>query len=467
MSTSIRISGLNDYTTIQFVDFIPIVKSGSLSLMTTYRSSITSLNAFFATSGSTLSASWASASISASYAKNSSTASFLPLKSSAYQITSSWAFTSSVAIRAITASNADTASVALISISSSHAILSDSASYLYPTILYRTTCSWASNAISASYVPTASSLAFPNNSTASYALKAGQADTITSTTIPAGVIVPWAGKPVDANIPIGWLLCDGRVVLRASYNDLDTAIYVGDTDNSLVNVVWGYHSSDVGGSVRATGGSYLKIPDLRGNFIRGFDSSGSYGDTTGASSQRSNGSAVLTNLLDTSFCYIGQLVGGYGIPAGAKIVSFTSTTVTLNVACSGISAGGPSPKTFRGATIFHGRGWAGSEYDQMHAHKHIGWAYTEENYGSGDPQQYWGGTQDFGVISFIGSIGKIDSNNPMPYTNDGWDQTITDTSGNLVWVTPNANPPSTQAAVNFIGYENRPVNLAMSYIIKT
>ena len=98
---SIPISGLNERTTINGEDFIPFVYSSSL---TTYRISLQDLNgSYLATSGSVLSASWASASISAS-----------------------------------------------------HAIIADTASYLYPDRVYYATASWALNLLWDSIVGTAS-----------------------------------------------------------------------------------------------------------------------------------------------------------------------------------------------------------------------------------------------------------------------------------------------------------------------
>lgn len=74
MSTSITISGLNELFNITQDDFIAFVDSASL---TTFRVSVETLKDFFATSGSVLSASFASQSISASYAVNADTASYL------------------------------------------------------------------------------------------------------------------------------------------------------------------------------------------------------------------------------------------------------------------------------------------------------------------------------------------------------------------------------------------------------
>lgn len=65
--------------------------------------------------------------------------------------------------------------------------------------------------------------------------------------LPAGMIVPFAG-PVE-NIPVGWLLCDGRTVSRSEYINLYDAI----------GVAWG----------EGNGTTTFNLPDLRGMFLRG------------------------------------------------------------------------------------------------------------------------------------------------------------------------------------------------------
>lgn len=65
--------------------------------------------------------------------------------------------------------------------------------------------------------------------------------------VPAGVVLPYAG-PVP---PAGWLLCDGSNVSRTTYAKLFAA--VGTT----------YGVGD--------GSTTFKLPDLRGEFVRGLD----------------------------------------------------------------------------------------------------------------------------------------------------------------------------------------------------
>lgn len=67
--------------------------------------------------------------------------------------------------------------------------------------------------------------------------------------VPAGVVLPYAG-PLP---PDGWLLCDGSNVSRTTYAKLFAA--VGTT----------YGAGD--------GTTTFKLPDLRGEFVRGLDNS--------------------------------------------------------------------------------------------------------------------------------------------------------------------------------------------------
>lgn len=109
MSNSIPISGLNQRGYMTKSDFFAFVDSSSL---TTLRTSVNVLNDFFSVSGAVLSSSWSSGSISSSYALNSDTASYLFPR--LYNMTASWAQnvvwgnvvgTSSLSYHALTASH--------------------------------------------------------------------------------------------------------------------------------------------------------------------------------------------------------------------------------------------------------------------------------------------------------------------------------------------------------------------------
>lgn len=106
MSTSIPISKLNETLYVTKDDLVAIVDSGSL---TTFKATVETVNDFFSTSGSALSSSWATNSISVSYALNADTASYC-YPDREYEMTASWAISSSYARTASLAVNSLTAS---------------------------------------------------------------------------------------------------------------------------------------------------------------------------------------------------------------------------------------------------------------------------------------------------------------------------------------------------------------------
>ena len=82
-----------------------------------------------------------------------------------------------------------------------------------------------------------------------------------------GEIKAWA----SSSVPSGYLECNGAEVAISSYSNLSTAIYVGDSNNADTDLVFGYKTD--GSGTRSTGGTHIKLPDLRGEFIRGWDNS--------------------------------------------------------------------------------------------------------------------------------------------------------------------------------------------------
>lgn len=65
---------------------------------------------------------------------------------------------------------------------------------------------------------------------------------------------------------------NGQGILRASYPELDTACYVGDTANSTAAAF--FRASNASGTGRTPLGIYLILPDARGEVPRGLDSTG-------------------------------------------------------------------------------------------------------------------------------------------------------------------------------------------------
>jgi len=74
--------------------------------------------------------------------------------------------------------------------------------------------------------------------------------------VPAGCIMPFAG-PV-ANIPAGWMLCDGTAISRSTYANL----------YNVIGVAWG----------TGDGSTTFNLPDLRGMFLRGVAGTDTVGD---------------------------------------------------------------------------------------------------------------------------------------------------------------------------------------------
>lgn len=85
-----------------------------------------------------------------------------------------------------------------------------------------------------------------------------------------GEVIAWDGEAADPSADdIRLLPLNGQGVLRASYPDLDTACYVGNTLNPTASAY--YRATDAAGTSRSTSGAYLILPDRRGYVLRGLD----------------------------------------------------------------------------------------------------------------------------------------------------------------------------------------------------
>lgn len=228
---SIKISELDALTFLVDADFFPLVQSGSL---TTYRVNLTTLNNWFRVSGSVLSASWASRSLDATRATSASWAS--ASLTSLQTISASWASSS------ISSSYARSASRSEQTLSSSFANVAISASYAPFSQAFQASSSWASQSLSSSYAVSAS-----------YAPAIGD-------TVPLGTIMAFAGTVAPNN----WLECNGDALLTSSFINLYAAI--GNTEPSSS---YGFLCDSFGN--RNAAGAYFKLPDLRGEFARGWD----------------------------------------------------------------------------------------------------------------------------------------------------------------------------------------------------
>jgi len=87
--------------------------------------------------------------------------------------------------------------------------------------------------------------------------------------VPPGAVAAFA-RPTA---PGGWFKANGAAVNRTTYQALDTAIYVGDALNATAE--WGYRCTDPANpsTTRSTTGGYIVLPDLRAEFLRGWDDS--------------------------------------------------------------------------------------------------------------------------------------------------------------------------------------------------
>lgn len=90
------------------------------------------------------------------------------------------------------------------------------------------------------------------NSLASLARRPGEIIWVASTTAPTGT-----------------LKADGSAVSVSTYAQLAAALYCGDGANATAD--WGYRCTVADGTGRSTTGSYIVLPDLRGEFARGWD----------------------------------------------------------------------------------------------------------------------------------------------------------------------------------------------------
>ena len=63
------------------------------------------------------------------------------------------------------------------------------------------------------------------------------------------------------------LLLQGQVILIATYPLLAAAVYCGDANNATAPAF--YKTSDAGGTMRSTAGTYLVLPDTRGLSLKG------------------------------------------------------------------------------------------------------------------------------------------------------------------------------------------------------
>lgn len=142
-------------------------------------------------------------------------------------------------------------------------------------------------------------------------LTASQLNAVVATTVPAGVIVPYAG----ASAPSNWLLCDGTAVSRTTY--------------SVLFAVTGTQFGSGNGTTT------FNLPDLRGRVPVGIDTGQSEfnvrGETGGAKTH------TLTTNEMPSHTHVVQDVGGAASVEGGF---FTEGITTASDRTSDATGGG-------------------------------------------------------------------------------------------------------------------------------
>lgn len=121
--------------------------------------------------------------------------------------------------------------------------------------------------------------------------------------VPTGIVAPFARNTA----PSGWLECDGAAVSRTTYAALFTAI----------GTTWG----------AGDGSTTFNVPDLRGEFVRGWDhGKGTDSGRSFASSQADDLKAHTHNVTHYNSGGSGGVEGGAAGPGGTSGTQATSST---------------------------------------------------------------------------------------------------------------------------------------------
>ncbi|NMK48062.1 hypothetical protein HG262_17720 [Achromobacter sp. Bel] len=124
---------------------------------------------------------------------------------------------------------------------------------------------------------------------------------------PAGL----TGFFAQSSAPVGWLKANGTAASVAAYPDLVNAIYRGDASNATAP--FGYRCTNAANpsGTRNVAGSFIVLPDLRGEFVRGWD------DARGIDPTRSYGTAQQDVFREHIHSY-GVYTGGDG---GGRVIA--------------------------------------------------------------------------------------------------------------------------------------------------
>jgi len=158
-----------------------------------------------------------------------------------------------------------------------------------------------------------------------------------------GEVIAWHGNTSDpSSVNIRMLPLNGQGILRASYPELDAAVYVGDPSNPTAPAY--YHADDAAGTLRNTAGIYLIFPDLRGYVLRGLDPTGTI-DPLGASRTLADTQAFALQEHKHTQIKTGTTVLYYtttDLTAGGVTIEHISSTPGLPIDTNTTISGAPS-----------------------------------------------------------------------------------------------------------------------------
>lgn len=145
-------------------------------------------------------------------------------------------------------------------------------------------------------------------------------------TLPPGLVAMFstADLMLTGTPPTGWLLCDGTEVAIATYPDLAAALYIGDANNADTDMEYGFKTDGAGTGTRTIAGVHIKIPDLRGQFVRGWNNSTSVGDDQSRAWASSQAGLVLAHTHTVPYSD-----GSHGSTAVAEAAAVSGAGITL------------------------------------------------------------------------------------------------------------------------------------------
>lgn len=137
--------------------------------------------------------------------------------------------------------------------------------------------------------------------------------------------------------PTGWLKANGAAVLIATYPNLAANIYCGDANNPTA--LFGYKCTDATGTTRSTTGTYIVLPDMRGEFVRAWD------DSRGIDASRAFGTAQTDEFKQHDHAVWVWTVGAGGGSGNLVSTSSGTSSFGLNNDSAGVRKSGTAAET--------------------------------------------------------------------------------------------------------------------------